>query len=199
MEEIKKAGGFGCSLDEAEAGNIAPEHGISADNLMPNGVNNSSEVSKELPSDRNKLHSHKSSRAQKKEGESPEDSKRYRLDSRKSRVVEDQTSDWNKHDRTYSRLPEKQRNYGRSSELVGARGEGAESEVYRKYSSRSPDRNYSRSHEQTSHRKDRANQLSEDRARQHTRTRERRSHRSDSVSHHEFAEGHDPYKSRDMY
>lgn len=205
MEEIKAAGGFGCSLDEAEeSGKVTPEpipvHGISADNLMEKGVNNSSEVSSEYPpSDRKPLLSHKNIRSSRIKDESPEDFKQYIRDSlRHHDVVEDQNSDRNKHDREYySRIPEKQRNNGRSRQQGGAQGQRDETEVCRKYSSRSPERNYSRSHDRTSHRQDRVDQLSEDKARRRRTTD--RSHRSDSVSHHEFEDRYDPSESHDMY
>lgn len=93
MEEIKAAGGFGCSLDEAEeAGKVTPEpipvHGISADNLMEKGVNNSSEVSSEYPpSDREPLLSHKNTRSSRIKDESPEDFKQYIRDSLRHNVL----------------------------------------------------------------------------------------------------------------
>lgn len=201
MEEIKAAGGFGCSVDEVEEENIAPEsipvRGISAEYLMDKGLNSSSKVSIEYPpSDMKQLLSHKSTRSSRNRDESPKDLKRYRRDSdRHHDVVKDENTDQNKHDSDYySRNPVKQRNNGHSSELDGARGKGDETQVCKKYYSRSPERNYGKSYDRIPH--DRVDQLSEDKVRR--RRTSDRSHRSDSVSHHEFKGRYDPSESRDM-
>ncbi|KAL8099321.1 hypothetical protein AgCh_031832 [Apium graveolens] len=190
-EEIKAAGGFGHLQHVAEgsgkaASDSLPVCNISADNVMAKGLTNSSDVGTAPTYNRRESHSYKETRSTKIADQYPNDFDEFKPN---------QKADTNRYDKNYnSRSLEKLRDTGRTGriELSSVRGQLDVTEVRKKSSRRSPERNYSFSDERSRHRKEQING-SEGKSR-----RERslgRSRRSDSVGNKKFQDRYDPSES----
>ncbi|KAM7526657.1 hypothetical protein LguiA_016559 [Lonicera macranthoides] len=189
MEEIKQAGGSGCLPKGAEeAGMLASKTSSFHDSSTDSELKRS-----ESPHGYKKhIVSNNSTKSTRFKEESPEDEKRHRQDSHKQNAhIEDQIGERNRHVREYySRSPDRQRIYDRTSEQDDA-------EMSRKHFPKSSNRSHSRSRGHNSHRRYQVDQNVEEKD---TRRRSRqRYHRSDSVTRHEFEDRYDPSRSRDMY
>lgn len=189
MEEIKQAGGSGCLPKGAEeAGMLASKTSSFHDSSTDNELKRS-----ESPHGYKKhIISNNSTKSTRFKEEPPEDEKRHIRDShRQNAHIEDQIGERNIHVREYySRSPERQRSYDRTSEQDDA-------EMSRKHFPKSSNRSHSRSREHNSHRRDQVDQNVEEKDRK--RRSRQRNHRSDSVTRHEFEDRYDPSRSRDMY
>lgn len=190
-EEIKAAGRFGhlqhvAEESEKAASDSLPVCNTSADNVMAKGLTNSSDVGSAPTYNRTGSHSYKETRSTKVVDQYPKDFDEFKPN---------QKAEMNRYDKNYnSKSLEKLRDTRRTGriELSSVRGQLDVTEVRKKSSKRSPERNYSFSDEHSRHRKERINGTEDKSWRERSLGSSRR---SDSVAHKKFKDRYDPSES----